>query len=267
MDRYRIQPETDVDLGEHDPGDRSLFDGKKAAGKKRQKELAVELADLQRLLWAEDKHKVLIVFQAMDTAGKDGTIRKVLSHTNPQGVKVPNFKKPTDEELAHDYLWRVHQHAPATGEVGVFNRSHYEDVLIVRVLDLVPEDRWARRYGHIVDFEQLLADEGTTILKFYLHIDLETQKERLQARLDDPEKRWKFNPADLDHRELWPDYMAAYGDAISKTSTADAPWFVIPSNRKWYRNLVVTEIIVDALRKLAMEWPEPEDGLDDIVID
>ena len=267
MDGYRITPGSTVDLADHDPSDRSQFDGKKKAGKKRQAELASELADLQRLLWAEDKHKVLIVFQAMDTAGKDGTIRKLLARTNPQGVKVPNFKKPTPKELSHDYLWRVHQHAPATGEIGVFNRSHYEDVLVVRVLDLVPEQRWARRYEHIADFEQLLSDEGTTILKFYLHIDLDTQKERLQARLDDPEKRWKFNVADLDHRKLWSDYMAAYEDAISKTSTEEAPWYVIPSNRKWYRNLMVTQIVVDTLRGLDMEWPEPEEGLDDVEID
>ncbi|NNF65184.1 MAG: polyphosphate kinase 2 family protein [Acidimicrobiia bacterium] len=267
MDRYRVTPGSTVNLADHDPGDRSEFKGNKSAGKKRQAELAGQLADLQRLLWAEDKHKVLIVFQAMDTAGKDGTIRKLLARTNPQGVKVANFKKPTPKELSHDYLWRVHPHAPATGEIGVFNRSHYEDVLVVRVLDLVPEQRWSRRYEHIADFEQLLADEGTTIIKFYLHIDLDTQKERLQARLDDPEKRWKFNVGDLDHRGLWPEYMAAYEAAISKTSTEDAPWYVIPSNRKWYRNLMVTQIVVDTLRGLDMEWPEPEEGLDDVVID
>lgn len=266
MDRYRIQPGTTVDLSDHDPGDLGDFEGGKRAGRAEQKELAKELAELQRLLWAEDRHKVLLVLQAMDTAGKDGTIRRVLSRTNPQGVQVANFKVPTPEERAHDYLWRVHEHTPGTGELAVFNRSHYEDVLVVRVLDLVPESVWSKRYRHIAEFERLLADEGTTIVKVYLHIDRETQKERLQARLDDPTKRWKFNPGDLDHRALWKDYMAAYAEAISATSTAEAPWYVVPSNRKWYRNLVVTRIMVDTLKRLDMQWPEPEDDLDGIVI-
>ncbi len=266
MHRYRVEPGDLVSLAALDPDDRSGFEGSKSAGRSRQKELAKELAALQRVLWAENRHKLLVVFQAMDTAGKDGTIRAVFGRVNPQGATVANFKKPTEEELEHDYLWRVHPHVPGRGEIGIFNRSHYEDVLVVRVLGLVPSEVWGRRYDHIVGFEDLLADEGTTILKFFLHIDLDTQRERLQARLDDPNKRWKFNKGDLDHRRLWDDYMAAYEDAIARTSTGAAPWYVIPSNRKWYRNLAVSEIVVDTLRGLDMQYPEPEEGLDDVII-
>ena len=255
-----------MDLSQHDPGDLGGFSGGKSAAREAQKKLAKELAELQRLLWAEDKHKVLLVLQAMDTAGKDGTIRRVFARTNPQGIHVANFKVPTPEERAHDFLWRVHEHDPGTGELTVFNRSHYEDVLVVRVLELAPRAVWSKRYRHIVEFEQLLADEGTTIVKVYLHIDPETQKERLQARLDDPTTRWKFNPSDLDHRALWGAYMEAYQDAINATSAAHAPWYVVPSNHKWYRNLVVTQILVDTLKGLDMTWPEPEDDLDGIVV-
>ena len=266
VDRYRVQPGQQVDLSKWDPADKSEFDGTKKEAEQYLKTLRKRLAELQHLMWAEDRHKVLIVFQAMDTGGKDGTIRNVFSGVNPQGIDVVNFKAPTAEELDHDYLWRIHDHTPATGSLTVFNRSHYEDVLIVRVLNLVPEDRWSRRYDHINNFEGLLADEGTIILKFYLHISLEEQAERLQARLDDETKHWKFNKGDLDHRALWGDYMEAYGAALSKTSTAQAPWFIIPANRKWYRNIVITKTIVDALEALDMHYPEPEEGLDEVVI-
>lgn len=266
VDKYRVRPGQQVDLSKWDSSDRSEFDGSRKEGEKYQKTLRKRLAELQQLMWAEDRHKLLVVFQAMDTGGKDGTIRSVFSGVNPQGIHVVNFKAPTPEELDHDYLWRIHDHTPATGSISVFNRSHYEDVLIVSVLDLVPEERWSRRYGHIMDFERLLADEGTTILKFYLHISKEEQAERLQARLDDDTKHWKFNIGDLDHRALWTDYMTAYEAALAKTSTEQAPWYVVPANRKWYRNIVITKTIVDTLEAFNMQYPEPEEGLDDVVI-
>jgi len=255
-----------VDLDEWDPDDRSAFAGSKKEGREHLRRLTRRLAELQRLLWADANHKILVVFQAMDTGGKDGTIRKVFTGVNPQGIDVHGFKAPTPEELSHDYLWRVHDHAPAAGSLTVFNRSHYEDVLIVRVLGLVPDERWSRRYDHINAFEKLLSDEGTTILKFYLHISPAEQAERLQARLDDDTKNWKFNKGDLDHRRLWSQYTAAYEVALSRTSTAYAPWFVVPANRKWYRNIVVAETIISALEGLDMSWPEAEDGIDGIVI-
>ena len=267
VERYRVSPGQKIDLSEWDPADRSAFDGDKDAGREYLKTLRTRLAELQHLLWAEDRHKILVVLQAMDTGGKDGTIRNVLSGVNPQGIDVVNFKAPTPEELEHDYLWRVHEHTPAAGSLTVFNRSHYEDVLIVRVLNLVPEERWGRRYDHINAFERLLADEGTTILKFYLNISLEEQRERLQARLDDETRHWKFNKGDLDHRALWPSYVEAYEAAISRTSSKHAPWYVVPANRKWYRNIVIAKTIVDALERLDMRYPEPEEGLDDVVIE
>lgn len=266
MDRYRVPAGQGVVLSNWDPNDRSEFDGTKREGRKYLKSLRKRLAELQRLLWAESKHKVLVVFQAMDTGGKDGTIRNVFSGVNPQGIDVHNFKAPTPEELGHDYLWRIHDHTPRAGGLTVFNRSHYEDVLVVRVLGLVPEERWSRRYGHINAFEKMLADEGTTIVKFYLHISPEEQAERLQARLDDDTKNWKFNIGDLDHRKLWPEYMRAYEAVLSKTSMDHAPWYVVPANRKWYRNIVVAQTLVDTLESLQMDWPDAEDDLDGVVI-
>ena len=266
MDQYRVKPEMKVDLNQWDPADKSLCHDKEE-GRARAKELNQQLEALQELLYAEGKHKVLIVLQAMDTGGKDGTIRHVFDGVNPQGVKVASFKKPTPTELAHDYLWRVHPHTPGSGEIVIFNRSHYEDVLVVRVHGLVAEDVWRRRYDHINAFEKLLADEGTTILKFYLHIDLDEQKERLQARLDDPSKHWKFAKGDLAERKLWPEYTMAYEEMLSKTSTVYAPWYIVPANRKWYRNLVILQTIVNTLDGLKMSYPPAEDGLADIVIE
>jgi PPK2 family polyphosphate:nucleotide phosphotransferase len=257
MDRYRAEPGTRVDLSQWDPNDKSAFPVKKKEGRRQLLELNQRLETLQELLYAEHKHKVLIVLQGMDTAGKDGTIRHVFEGVNPQGVRVAGFKKPTPEELDHDYLWRVHKQTPGRGEIVIFNRSHYEDVLVVRVHNLVPQEVWSERYKHINDFERLLADEGTTILKFFLHINLDEQRERLQARLDEPAKHWKFNPADLEERELWPEYTAAYEDMLNKTSTEWAPWIIVPANRKWYRNLVVGTAIVEALEALNMRYPEP----------
>jgi PPK2 family polyphosphate:nucleotide phosphotransferase len=267
MDRYRAEPGTRVDLSQWDPNDKSAFPVKKKEGRKQLLELNQRLEALQELLYAEHKHKVLIVLQGMDTAGKDGTIRHVFEGVNPQGVRVAGFKKPTPQELDHDYLWRVHKQTPGRGEIVIFNRSHYEDVLVVRVHNLVPEEVWSKRYEHINDFERLLADEGTTILKFYLHINLDEQRERLQARLDEPAKHWKFNPADLEERKLWPEYTAAYEDALSKTSTEWAPWTIVPANRKWYRNLVVGTVIVETLEALNMRYPEPEFDPTDVMIE
>jgi len=263
---YHVKPGTEVDLDDHDPDDQSAYDGDKGDAVEELESLVERIAELQHVMWAENKHKLLVVIQAMDTGGKDSTIRSIFSGVNPQGVRVANFKAPTDKELEHDYLWRVHAETPESGGIVVFNRSHYEDVLIVRVLGLVPEERWQRRYQHIIDFERLLTDEGTTIIKFYLHISKEEQAERLQDRLDEPEKMWKFNISDLAQRARWNDYMEAFEAALSQTSTAGAPWYVIPANRKWYRNVVIGRIIVNTLEALDMKFPEPEEGLDEVEI-
>ena len=267
MDIYRVQPGTQVDLEQWDPDDKGTFDGSKSEGKKATKKLNRRLEALQELLFAEGKRKVLIVLQAMDTGGKDGVIRHVFDGVNPQGVKVASFKAPTPEELAHDYLWRIHKHTPGKGEMVIFNRSHYEDVLVVRVRNFVPPEVWGRRYAHINDFERMLAEEGTTILKFFLYISKDEQKARLQSRLDEPEKRWKFNVGDLGERALWDDYMRAYEAALSETSTEWAPWYIIPSNRKWYRNLVISEVLVETLEGFDMRYPQPAENLDEVVID
>jgi len=267
MHRYRISPNKSVKLSDYDPKDTSAFDGDKDEAEAKLDELTNRLESLQELLFAEHKHKLLVVLQGTDTSGKDGVIRHVFEGVNPQGVRVASFKVPTSEELDHDYLWRVHKQTPGRGEIVIFNRSHYEDVLVVRVHNLVPDQHWKRRYGHINDFERTLADEGTTILKFFLHIDQDEQKERLQARLDDPAKQWKFNVGDLKERLLWDEYRRAYEDVLSQTSTKAAPWYVVPSNRKWYRNLVIASVLVDTLEGLDMHYPEPKEDLSQVVID
>lgn len=267
MNRYLVKPGDKVDLSKWDPDDKHYFKLDKAEGKDELLKLNARLEELQELLYAEHKHKILIVLQAMDSGGKDGTIRHVFDGVNPQGVKVASFKVPTPKELDHDYLWRIHQHTPGRGEIVIFNRSHYEDVLVVRVHNLVPKSVWRRRFNHIKNFESMLADEGTTILKFYLHINQEEQKLRFQSRLDTPHKQWKFNPGDLKERKLWDQYMEAYEDVLSKTSTAKAPWYIIPANRKWYRNLVISQIIIETLEGLKMKYPEPEEDLENIVIE
>ena len=267
MDIYRVKPGTQVDLSHYSPDDKTLFAVSKSEGKKATKKLNRHLEALQELMYAEDKHKMLIVLQATDTGGKDGTIRHVFDGVNPQGVKVASFKAPTPEELAHDYLWRIHKHTPGKGEIVIFNRSHYEDVLVVRVHNLVPPEVWGRRYAHINAFERMLAEEGTTILKFFLHISKDEQKERLQSRLDEPEKNWKFNVGDLKERALWDDYTRAYETVLSETSTEWAPWYIVPANRKWYRNLVISNVLVKTLEGFDMHYPEPEDNLDEVVIE
>jgi PPK2 family polyphosphate:nucleotide phosphotransferase len=225
------------------------------------------LSDLQDRLWAEATRAVLVVLQGIDSAGKDGVIKKVMTAFNPQGCPVTSFKVPSAEELAHDYLWRVHQRVPKTGEIGIFNRSHYEEVLVVRVHELVPERVWSTRYDQINDFERLLTETGTTIVKFFLSIDRDEQRERFQARYDDPTKRWKFSMGDLEERKHWDAYQAAFEDALTKTSTAGAPWYVIPANNKWFRDLAVATILADTLDVLRPAYPSADVLPKNLVID
>ena len=252
---YRIKPGTKVDLAKWDADDRSLIGNRKAAAKARLEKLTRTLDQQQELLYAEGRYKLLVVLQAMDTAGKDSTIRYVFEGVNPLGVRVAGFRAPTEDELARDFLWRVHEKVPGKGEIVIFNRSHYEDVLITRVNGWVDGTTCRARYEQIVAFEKLLADTGTTILKFYLHISKDEQKKRLLERRDDPTKQWKFNPADLKTRDQWEDYMRAYADALSATSTHYAPWYVVPANSKLQRNMIVAQAITDALARLKMHYP------------
>ncbi|MDZ4817828.1 MAG: PPK2 family polyphosphate kinase [Planctomycetota bacterium] len=227
---------------------------------------AAALDELTYRLYAENRRALLLVLQGMDTSGKDGAIRKALHEINPAGLRVISFKGPTDEESRHDFLWRIHKAVPAAGEVTVFNRSHYEDVGIVRVHKLVPEEIWKKRYDAINCFEQSLVDGGTTILKFYLHISRKEQKERLQARIDDPHKRWKFNKQDVEERKYWNEYTAAYDDALTRCNTAAAPWHVVPADRKWYRNFVISKIVHDTLKKMDPQFPPAEPGIEELLI-
>lgn len=262
MKEYRVKPNQSVKFeDEFSPDHLGEWEGKKDKAEERFAELRSELDALQGLLYAEHKHKVLVVLQAMDTAGKDGTIRSVFEGVNPQGVQVASFKVPSEIEADHDYLWRIHAQAPAKGELVVFNRSHYEQVLVVRVHKLEPEVDWRLHYRQINDFEAMLVETGTTILKFFLNIDLAEQKQRLLERIDTPEKQWKFSPSDLPERKLWPQYMQAYQEMLSQTSSEAAPWYVVPANRNWYRNLVVSAVLVDTLKKLNMQYPAPAEQI------
>jgi len=265
--QYLVKPGDKIKLSDWDPNDRGDFKGGKEEGRKEVEKLNHRLEELQEMLYAEHKHKILVVLQAMDTGGKDGAIRHVFEGVNPQGTRVANFKEPTLEELDHDFLWRVHKQVPAKGELVIFNRSQYEEVLIVRVHNLVPKNVWEKRYDQINAFEQMLAETGTTILKFYLHIDKDEQKKRLQARLGDPTKHWKFRRGDLDERKLWHEYMEAYEDVLNKTSTDFAPWYIVPANHKWYRDWVISSILVETLNDLNMKFPEPEENLEGIEIE
>lgn len=256
LEKYRVKLGEQVNLADVDPGDTGGLDSKDER-KEDLDQLTKELEALQERLYAEHRHAVLIVLQGMDTSGKDGTIRHVFDGVNPQGVRVASFKAPTLEELAHDFLWRIHQQTPAKGEIVIFNRSHYEDVLIVRVHNLISEAIWSKRYGHINNFEHMLVDEGTTILKFFLHISRHEQKQRLLDRLEKPDKLWKFNPEDLKERDYWQDYTHAYEDMLGLTSTEWAPWYIVPSNHKWYRNLVVASRLVQTLLTLDPQYPDP----------
>ncbi len=260
-----VAPGTRARLGRRDPGATFGWD-KDGANDELDRQLD-RLAELQDRLWAERERAVLVVLQGIDAAGKDGTINKVMEAFNPQGCPVTSFKVPSADELAHDYLWRVHKAVPRKGEIGIFNRSHYEDVLVVRVHDLVPRRVWSKRYDQINAFEAHLAETGTTIVKLFLSIDREEQRERFQARYDDPRKRWKFSMGDLAERERWADYQAAFEEALSRTSTAHAPWYVIPADRKWFRNLAVATILADTIAALRPAYPPVADDVpDDLVI-
>jgi PPK2 family polyphosphate:nucleotide phosphotransferase len=266
-DLHRIEPGRGVDLTELDPGDTSAAPGGKDDTIAATARLVARLADLQEMLWARGQDRVLVVLQGLDTSGKGGTVEHVFGAVNPTGLRAVSFKAPTVAELERDYLWRVHTQVPAAGEIGVFDRSHYEDVLVARVEQLVPVERWQRRFDHINAFEQLLVDEGTTVVKLFLHISKDEQRERLQARLDQPEKHWKFNADDLDARARWADYETAYSEAITRTATEHAPWHVIPADKKWYRNWAVATIMVGVLEGLDLTWPPPSADLADVVID
>lgn len=261
MDHYRIAPGTTVRLADHDPADDSAFPAGKAGAKKAAKKATERLEELQELLYAQGRHRLLVVLQAMDTGGKDGVIRRVFEGVNPLGVKVASFKKPGPADLAHDYLWRVHPHVPGNGEIAIFNRSHYEDVLPVRVYGLVPREEWERRYEQINAFERHLSENGVTILKFYLDISREEQRKQLLERLDDPEKTWKFHPGDLDDRDRWDDFTAAYDDLLRRCSTPWAPWHVIPGDDRKARNLRVARLVVEALERMAPRIPAPDPSI------
>jgi PPK2 family polyphosphate:nucleotide phosphotransferase len=262
-----VKPGSKIKLADYDPGYCAGLSKKAPEVAERREAAIVRTYELQEKLWAEGERSLLLVLQAMDAGGKDGTIRHVMRGLNPQGVMVSSFKVPNSTELAHDFLWRIHRRTPGKGFIGVFNRSHYEDVLVVRVKNLVPKSVWKRRYDQINEFEELLSESGTRILKLYLHISKDEQKERLQARLDNPDKHWKFSSADLAERARWDDYMEAFEEMLERCSTDRAPWHVIPSDRKWYRNLVVAELVRDTLADMDPQWPDPEPGLADIVIE
>jgi PPK2 family polyphosphate:nucleotide phosphotransferase len=265
MKQYRVKAGSRLSLKQHDPddtGDYKKTDQGKDKAKAETAKLIAKLDGLQERLYANAKQSLLIVLQGMDTSGKDGTIKSVMSGVNPQGCKVVAFKVPSKDELAHDFLWRVHREAPPKGFIGIFNRSHYEDVLITRVHGWISDKVSRQRLDQIKEFEELLYENGTTVLKFFLHISRDEQKERLEARIADPEKRWKWNSGDLEERKLWDDYMKAFEDVISVTSTEHAPWYVVPANRKWYRNLVVADRVVDALEDMKLKTPQAPEGVD-----
>ncbi len=263
--RVRVKPGAKVRLADHDPADRLGLD--KDAAKEELESLRPRLEELHELLWAENKRALLIVLQGMDTSGKDGTIRAVMSGVNPQGCTVTSFKLPSAEEMDHDFLWRIHRAAPALGDIGIFNRSHYEEVLVVRVHGLVPAPVWKARFEQINAFERHLAECGTTVLKFFLHISRDEQGRRLQERLDDPKKNWKFSEHDLQERAKWDAYTEAYEDALSRCSTEHAPWHIVPADRKWVRNLVVCRTVVETLEAMDMKWPRPKLDVKNITID
>src|SRR5215468_5241538 len=265
--KFRIQPGTRVHLAKRDPADKSAVPASKAERLARLAELTPRIDTLQDLLYAERRHKVLVVLQGMDTAGKDGTIRHVFSTVDPLGVRAVSFRAPVGEELEHDFLWRVHRQVPRLGEMVIFNRSHYEDVLIVRVHKGIARDECQRRYEHINGFERTLTENGMTILKFFLHISQDEQRQRLQERLDNPTKHWKFNPSDLQERKHWDAYMQAYEEAIAATSTDCAPWYVVPSDSKSTRNLIVSSILLEQLEALKMQYPRPAEDYTGMVVE
>ncbi|OHD60496.1 MAG: polyphosphate kinase [Spirochaetes bacterium GWF1_49_6] len=265
FDKYRVAEGKEVKLKDYDPADNGKFDRAEMEDKTAKNLEALD--ELQYRLYAEGKRSLLIVLQAMDAGGKDSTIRKVFGILNPQGVHVTSFKAPTAEELSHDFLWRIHRNTPAKGIIGIFNRSHYEDVLIVRVNNWIDDKECERRYKQINEFERMLTGSGTTVLKFYLYISKDEQKKRFMERLNDPTKKWKFCKGDLDTRKQWDEYMSQFEDVFRNTSTGDAPWVIVPADNKRYRNLIISSIVRETLEKMNLKYPEPEEGLDKIVIE
>lgn len=263
--RYRVRPEQPIVLAAIDPNTSEGYKNKKDAEDELEHQRQ-RLQNLQERLYAEHNRSLLIVLQAMDTGGKDGTIKHVFGGLNPQGCQVWSFKKPSDEESSHDFLWRYHQRTPQRGMISIFNRSHYEDVLIVRVKQLVPQEVWQERYQLINEFEHMLTLNNIRVIKFFLHISKDEQKRRLESRLKDPNKHWKFSSNDIKERQFWDDYQAAFEDAINNCSTAYAPWYVVPANKKWYRNLVVARTIADTLESMNPQYPPAEVGLENIVV-
>jgi PPK2 family polyphosphate:nucleotide phosphotransferase len=261
--KFRFKPGKSIKLNKIDAGFKDKHDDQTAALEEIE-QCTRRLRELQHLLYAEDKRSLLIILQAMDAGGKDGTINHVLGNMNPQGARVYAFKVPSAEEAAHDFLWRIHQATPHRGQIAIFNRSHYEDVLITRVHGLVPKKVWAKRYDLINDFEKNLTDNNTHILKFYLHISEEEQLSRFKQRLEDPARQWKISESDYSEREYWSEYTKAFEDALSKCNTTYAPWYIIPANHKWFRNLAVSKIVVETLEALKMEFPQPTVNLNEI---
>lgn len=257
--KLAVPPGKKFKLAGVDPSDTLGF-GKQRAARTLQKNLE-RLSVLQYLLYAEAKRSLLVVLQGIDAGGKDGTIRHVMGGFNPQGVQITAFKVPEGEDRRHDYLWRIHKHVPEWGQIGIFNRSHYEEVLVARVHRFVPQSVWSKRYGHINDFERMLCDNGVNILKFLLYISKEEQARRFRERIEDKSKNWKFSPQDIEERKRWDDYMRAYDDMLEKCSTPDAPWFVIPSDRKWFRNMAVSQILVETLESMKIQLPEAAEDL------
>jgi PPK2 family polyphosphate:nucleotide phosphotransferase len=260
----RIRPGKPAGLAGRDPAATLGWDKESAAAELASVKSKIDV--LQQRLFAEERRSLLLVLQAMDAAGKDGTIRNMLAGLNPAGFRISSFGVPGGPETQHDYLWRVHAQVPAKGQIGIFNRSHYEDVLVVRVKNFAPKAVWSKRYAHIAAFEQQLVDEGTTVVKCFLDVSKEEQRERLQERVDDPEKRWKFRMGDLDDRALWPKYQQAYEEAITRTNTAAAPWYVVPADRNWVRNLAVAKILLHHLEKIDPQLPTPEEGIVGLVV-
>jgi PPK2 family polyphosphate:nucleotide phosphotransferase len=266
MKIFRVKPGSKVKLSEIDPEGEPELAGDKEEGLRELEVIREDIRRLQRMLYAGRKHRLLVILQGLDGSGKDGTVRNVFHGIDPHGLRVVSFKSPTLIELDHDYLWRIHREVPARGEMVVFNRSHYEDVVAVSVKNLAPKQVWEKRFDHIVNFERLLADEGTTILKFFLHISRDEQRQRLQARLENPDKHWKFHPDDIADSKRWPEFVSACEEAISRTSTDAAPWYIIPGNRKWYRNTAIASIVRETLAKLELRFPPPAWDLKGVVI-
>lgn len=266
LEKYKVKPGSKVNLHKIDANEYKQYSGTKEIALEEMRSLNMRLDELQKTQHGEKSRKILIVFQGMDASGKDGAIRNVFHSVNPSGVYVAHFGAPSRMELSHDFLWRIHQKAPANGEMVIFNRSHYEDILIVRVQNLMPKKVWERRFHHIVDFERMLFDEGTHIYKFYLHISNEEQRRRLQERVNNPDKHWKIDPNDFKDREMWDKYIESYNDVLNRTSRQWAPWYIIPANKKWYRDLIISNILVKDLTKLKMKYPKPKMDYSGIIV-